>query len=1087
MPLFQPSNITPSSFAGVGGGTIAQADPIQITWQVNGNVPMTGFKIDIYQTQADNTVVRVGGTNEIISISPFYPTDNKGNPNFYPYKPVNEQNQPITWENWGVQDGNAYTMQITQYWTESTTNDKSIVQISQSSFISRSRPTLSILRQNGNEIGVVDGVALDLRGDYEQEQDDSIEWVRWQFYQINGNNNILLDDTGVVNTQILTYQLTNLLNANNYRIVCVVETTNGVQVTSSVNFEVSYTLESIIGQFKVDCTDKSSNLLSWSGIAKGDGDSILGVANGNYSFNNGNLVLPKNSSVAWEKVVDGETQAESQLNIGKPWTLAWKGMADNLKFSSISLQDTGKSFYALNSINQVGETNAFSTEIEDVLYCNSNSLYYAFDDTAIYLLNNINQSNTTHTIVYNSATGGITSVDISPNGDKMIVGVRSRLYSFSIQSNGSLQQEDNSIRLGETNILSAKYLDNNNVIILTVSTRTGRGAVEKWRYDINGVTLISNQNLPTTWGIQDGNISLNFDKSLFSVNVNLYNGDSNPYQCLVLSSEFAFVVPYSSFNRGLGKKGIFSPIDNTFVSGKHAYFINRDSVIETIKYLGEINSAFEPISFDSEGKVLLFTTNSIGGVGEACIYNQEIMGSRLLPSNYSNIIFIHSGYMFGNNGAKIQSYLVSINCPFRIENYSFGKPIYSAVISSITGAISGTNLVSGIDYTREGYIVSGTTDVPQYITATIIIIYSNVMDFSPIFTWYLETGWLVVKQEFRSLVFVIANSTVKSFIIPPDISTILFTVNANGITVYFDNQENSIFFTDEEKANYPQSNITSIVLENQQVCEWLVVENGNADILNNFIPSWGLDTRFLTNFALNTLQAGQVDVIEPMLDIYRQDVQSNSIQKIYSTNYETTQLRDFSWITGKKYKYLAYGRLDGFYTGLQTFVPEEICKKQNFYLLLETVKDEEQLNVYHVVNSWRFGANISAGSVSNNNQPNFLSNFTQYRLKQPTTRNSKSGVLSALLSNVQNSKYADTAEQMERLYDISNSLNTFFLKDMKGNLYMVSIANAITQTINTKSSVQEVTVSIPWEETGSAVGVSIIQTPDDSGWGNTEN
>ena len=76
MPLFQPSNITPSSFAGIGSGVVAANENISISWQVNGNVPMTGFKIDIYQ---NNT--RVGGTDNIVIPSPnkIYPTDNKGN------------------------------------------------------------------------------------------------------------------------------------------------------------------------------------------------------------------------------------------------------------------------------------------------------------------------------------------------------------------------------------------------------------------------------------------------------------------------------------------------------------------------------------------------------------------------------------------------------------------------------------------------------------------------------------------------------------------------------------------------------------------------------------------------------------------------------------------------------------------------------------------------------------------------------------------------------------------------------------------------------------------------------------------------
>jgi len=130
MPLFQPSNITPSSFAGIGGGTVAASDNISVSWQLNGNVPMTGFKIDIYQGTS-----RKGGTGGIIIPYPnkIYPTDKSGNPTYYVYQPDGK-----TWGDWGVVDGGNYTIQITQYWTSSATNDNFIEQISQSAFVSRS-------------------------------------------------------------------------------------------------------------------------------------------------------------------------------------------------------------------------------------------------------------------------------------------------------------------------------------------------------------------------------------------------------------------------------------------------------------------------------------------------------------------------------------------------------------------------------------------------------------------------------------------------------------------------------------------------------------------------------------------------------------------------------------------------------------------------------------------------------------------------------------------------------------------------------------------------------------------------------------
>jgi hypothetical protein len=169
-------------------------------------------------------------------------------------------------------------------------------------------------------------------------------------------------------------------------------------------------------------------------------------------------------------------------------------------------------------------------------------------------------------------------------------------------------------------------------------------------------------------------------------------------------------------------------------------------------------------------------------------------------------------------------------------------------------------------------------------------------------------------------------------------------------------------------------------------------------------------------------------------------------------------------------------------------VSAPVCQQLRAYYLIEASQDDTDPSVYHALRTWRFGNNISAGSVSNNNTPSWLTNFTPYRLRQPSTRAGKSGTLQALLGNVNTESYTyqDTVEMQEQLYESSLSLNAFFLKDMKGNLYMVHISSPITQTVNTLSKVQQVTVSVPWEEVGDASQVSLIQLPSDEGWKENE-
>ena len=222
MPLFQPSNITPSSFAGVGGGTVAAADNVKITWQVNGNVAMTAYRIEIYDFE--NNIVYSSGI--LRGGTPFYPTDNKGNPQYFSYEPN------VAWETLGLLDGNDYTLQITQYWGNSTSAAYSVKQFSQSAFITRTKPSLQLFI-NDNVAENLQTLASDMclvRAEYTQEQNDAVDWVRWKFYQIVAGKEILIDDTKTVNTQELSYSASGMRSDNSYKIVCEVQTANGVIV-----------------------------------------------------------------------------------------------------------------------------------------------------------------------------------------------------------------------------------------------------------------------------------------------------------------------------------------------------------------------------------------------------------------------------------------------------------------------------------------------------------------------------------------------------------------------------------------------------------------------------------------------------------------------------------------------------------------------------------------------------------------------------------------------------------------------------------------------------------------------------------------
>lgn len=189
-------------------------------------------------------------------------------------------------------------------------------------------------------------------------------------------------------------------------------------------------------------------------------------------------------------------------------------------------------------------------------------------------------------------------------------------------------------------------------------------------------------------------------------------------------------------------------------------------------------------------------------------------------------------------------------------------------------------------------------------------------------------------------------------------------------------------------------------------------------------------------------------------------------------NYETAYVYDYGVQSGVEYTYTRYIYTNGAMTAYDdpsSPVEVNLCG----YSLVEAARaidNDGNLidNVYEIVNAFEFRNNIENSSISNNNAPTFLGNFTLYPLRQKSTTAPKSGTLVALLNNAQRGVYSDRKEQMDELYALSLTDNPLFLRDPKGNFYKVHTSNAITQTINMGSETLPVSISVPWQEIGDA-------------------
>lgn len=248
----------------------------------------------------------------------------------------------------------------------------------------------------------------------------------------------------------------------------------------------------------------------------------------------------------------------------------------------------------------------------------------------------------------------------------------------------------------------------------------------------------------------------------------------------------------------------------------------------------------------------------------------------------------------------------------------------------------------------------------------------------------------------------------------------------------------------------------------------------------NYLPVRTPDTYFLANFN-GTLGAGSLNTDEQVdgYSIYRQEGQDSTYYYLMDAPINSEQVRDYSVVSQKTYRYYFYAKAADTYVGA-SLVSTPVTPFFWNYTLLCCSQDSS--GVYHVQSEYRFALDVESGSVSNNNQPNVLQNFTRYPLIQPVTANYRSGTLTALIGKVSNEKYVDSVELMEELYALSNSTLTKFLKNRKGELIQVEISAPITMQIEDKFAEQPARISLPWAEVGNADDANIILENTDPYW-----
>lgn len=243
----------------------------------------------------------------------------------------------------------------------------------------------------------------------------------------------------------------------------------------------------------------------------------------------------------------------------------------------------------------------------------------------------------------------------------------------------------------------------------------------------------------------------------------------------------------------------------------------------------------------------------------------------------------------------------------------------------------------------------------------------------------------------------------------------------------------------------------------------------------------GLDAIFVSWDGVSTGQSQDEWVL------YRQQEGKLALQKIGEFPISQTSVYDFGAASGQgPYTYLLFQAKAGDPSATPatktTYLSgavesNEVAPTRYYWALLDC--EEEQAGVYRVKQEYDFKNNLDSGTVSNNNSPNVLQNFTAFPAVQLSPANYKSGTLSALIGKANMGNYVqDTLALREALLGLSTTQNELFLKSSKGDVMTIKINGAISFSVVDTATAQPQSVSVPWIEIDDTP-VSIVAYPGD--------
>lgn len=301
MAIFMPTNVLPDVRSGLGLGVVDAGADMTVSWHINGPSALTKYEIQIYQNDADSTLML--DTGELTTGCPAYGTTVDGEIQFF-----SATITAAALSTAGITNGNEYKLVITQWWSAAD----SIRQSSASVFYTRATPTLSI-----TAIGTVTTRYYTFTGTYSQAQGDVLNWLRWQIADADNTDEPFYDSGRISGTMQLSCTYDGFFAGTDYAVRLSCQTENGVEAdTGWVTFSVNYTVSDISGEVEAGCVGGTDAVVvDWGSLGY-----IPGTAIGDWNISDDNIMtLSAGASVTWDYV------SASAMNFAAPWSIVWKG------------------------------------------------------------------------------------------------------------------------------------------------------------------------------------------------------------------------------------------------------------------------------------------------------------------------------------------------------------------------------------------------------------------------------------------------------------------------------------------------------------------------------------------------------------------------------------------------------------------------------------------------------------------------------------------------------------------------------------------------------------------------------------------